>query len=72
METRKTGRELYNLASDPRETRNVLEKHPEIARELTEKITAIVNRGRTTDGPAVANNTPWWPDLTWIKKTNSN
>ncbi|HIA18481.1 MAG TPA: arylsulfatase [Planctomycetaceae bacterium] len=72
METRKTGRELYNLASDPRESKNVLEQHPEIARELTEKITAIVNRGRTTTGPVVKNNTPWWPDLTWIKKTNPN
>ncbi len=72
METRKTGRELYNLASDPRESNDVLKQHPEIARELTEKITTIVNRGRSTTGPAVKNDTPWWPDLTWIKNTKPN
>ena len=68
METKKMGRELYNLASDPRESNNVLKQHPEIASELTKKITTIVNRGRTTAGPVVKNDTPWWPDLTWIKK----
>lgn len=72
METKKTGRELYNLASDPRESTNVLKQHPEIVRELTEKITSIVNRGRTTTGPTVKNDAPWWPDLTWIKKKNPN
>ena len=72
METRKEGRELYNLANDPGESRNILEQHPEIATELTRKITEIVTRGRTTAGPAVANDTPWWPDLTWIKNKNPN
>ena len=72
METRKEGRELYNLANDPGESRNVLKQHPKIATELTRKITEIVTRGRTTAGPAVANDTPWWPDLTWIKNKNSN
>jgi arylsulfatase A len=72
METRKEGRELYNLATDPRESNNVIKQHPEIAKKLTEQITTIVNRGRTTAGPVVKNNTAWWPDLTWIKNTNSN
>jgi arylsulfatase A len=72
METRKTGRELYNLANDPRESKNILEQHPQIVAELTRKITMVVNRGRTTAGPAVKNDTPWWPDLTWIKKNNPN
>ena len=72
METKKLGRELYNLAKDPQETRNVLKQHPEVAEKLKEQITTIITRGRTTDGPAVANNTPWWPDLTWIKNNNPN
>ena len=72
METRNTGRELYNLANDSRESRNILGQHPQIVAELTSKITRIVNRGRTTAGPAVPNDTPWWPDLTWIKKNNPN
>jgi len=73
MESRREKkRELYDLETDPRESRNVLEQHSETASKLAEQITAIVNRGRTTAGPAVENDTPWWPDLTWIKKNNPN
>lgn len=32
-----TSPELYNLASDPRESNNILENHPDVARSLTSK-----------------------------------
>jgi arylsulfatase A len=59
--------ELYDLSSDPRETNNVIEKHPDVVQSLTGQITAMVQNGRTTPGPAQRNDTGYWSDLTWIK-----
>ena len=59
--------ELYDLATDPAESRSVLSEHPEIARDLEEKITTIVCNGRTTPGPRQPNDTGYWNDLSWIK-----
>ena len=58
--------ELYDLADDPAETKNVISEHPEIVEELQEKITEIVCNGRTTSGSVLANDTDYWDDLTWI------
>jgi len=33
---------------------------------LTEKITEIVEKGRTTVGEKQPNDTGWWADLAWI------
>ena len=38
----------------------------DIAATLTEKITAIVQKGRTTPGADQAKDTGWWDDLAWI------
>ncbi len=66
MEHGKQSRELYDLAADPSETKNVLDEHADVATRLTDRITQIVQRGRTSDGPDQANDQPWWDDLTWI------
>ncbi|MEQ9411430.1 MAG: arylsulfatase [Fuerstiella sp.] len=63
---RKLTSELYDLATDPGETQNVVDQHPELVRTLQESLTNIVKNGRTTPGPAQANDTGWWDDLTWI------
>lgn len=67
METRRQKRELYDLSRDPAEQRNVIDAHRQIAQRLTEKITEIIRDGRSTPGPAQANDTPWWNDLVWMK-----
>lgn len=43
--------QLYNLAADRAEKTNVFKEHPEIVRELTEKMKEILEKGRTTAGP---------------------
>lgn len=64
----KKGQELYNLAADPSEQKNVLRDHPDVVRRLQEQATQIVCRGRSTDGAIQPNDTPWWSDLSWIDK----
>ena len=64
---RKLKAELYNLADDPGETRNVLAAHKKVAADLEKKITAIVCNGRTTPGSAQPNDTEYWSDLKWIR-----
>ena len=66
MPFRKLEAELYDLAADPSESDNVYADHADRAAELTEKITQIVCRGRTTPGPSVPNDTGYWRDLTWM------
>ena len=68
MEGRRQKRELYDLASDPGETSNVMAEHPKVAEQLVEKITAIIRGGRTTPGSPQSNDTPWWDDLVWMEK----
>ena len=58
--------ELYDLATDPGEARNVIRQHRKIANELTREITGIVCRGRTTPGAAQSNDTGHWNHLTWM------
>ncbi len=39
--------QLFDLATDPGETRNVLDKHPEIADRLQKKLAMIIQQGRS-------------------------
>lgn len=66
MEHQKAQRELYDLDADPGEKTNIISQHADIASRLTERITAIVQKGRTTPGADLANDTGWWDDLAWI------
>ena len=66
MPHRKAKPELYDLSIDPSESTNVFADQAHLAAAMTEKITNIVCRGRTTPGPAVSNDTGYWPDLSWL------
>jgi arylsulfatase A-like enzyme len=39
--------QLYHLADDPAETRNVLDRHPEVAERLQRRLAAIIDSGRS-------------------------
>ncbi len=66
MEHGRNSRELYDLDADPGEKNDVISRHPDIVAQLTERITAIVQKGRSTPGADQTNDTGWWPDLAWI------
>ncbi|MBU2886173.1 arylsulfatase [Gilvimarinus agarilyticus] len=58
--------ELYNLKQDPAETNNVVKQHPKIVASLHNQLTEIVVSGRSTPGKPQANDTGYWPELTWM------
>ena len=70
METKakKQERELYDLATDPSETQNVIDQNPAVANQLADTISDIVRQGRSTPGPSQENDTPWWDDLVWMDR----
>jgi arylsulfatase A-like enzyme len=47
--------QLYHLGNDLGETRNLYEKKPEVVAKLTELMSRLVGRGRSTAGPALEN-----------------
>eukprot|EP00752_Nemacystus_decipiens_P014474 g12883.t1 len=47
---------LYNIADDPGEHKNLIEKHPEIARGLIAKLKETIANGRSTPGSPQQNN----------------
>ncbi|MFP6901552.1 MAG: arylsulfatase, partial [Opitutales bacterium] len=59
--------ELYDLFVDPSEEKDLAKAHPEVVEGLTERITAIVRQGRSTEGSKQPNDTPPWSDLGWMK-----
>ncbi len=66
MPHRKAKAELYDLSKDQSESINLAAKESKRVSELTEKITNIVCRGRSTSGPVQQNDTGYWKDLTWL------
>ena len=62
--------ELYNLRSDRAESKDVSQSNPEKVTTLTAKINRIITQGRTTTGPAQPNDTSYWKDLVWLKKSD--
>lgn len=65
---KKKGLELYNLANDLSEKKNLAGEKPEVVQELKKKITEIVLKGRTTPGEEQPNDTGYWKELTWMSK----
>lgn len=60
---------LYDLDADPGETRDRADVEPAVTDRLRERLTEVVRLGRTTPGPAQANDGPaWWPQLSWMSK----
>ena len=66
MPHKKAKAELYDLELDPEERENVIKRFPRVQADLQGKITAIVTKGRTTEGARQSNDTGFWDDLAWI------
>ena len=49
--------QLYDLESDPGETKNVIAEHPDVVRRLTVRMREHIERGRSTPGPVQTNET---------------
>lgn len=47
--------QLYDLASDPGETTNLVAKHPERVAEMKAALEELIGKGRSTPGPALRN-----------------
>lgn len=47
--------QLYDLAADPGETKNLIAEHPERVAAMKDLLVSAIKRGRTTDGPDQAN-----------------
>ncbi len=59
--------ELYNLADDPGETRNVIREYPGIASQLEEMITRYIEQGRSTPGEPQPYVREDWDQLIWMR-----
>lgn len=68
METGKRKRELYELESDPRERKNLIDEHSDVADQLVGTLTQVIRSGRSTPGKPQPNDTGWWKNLTWMEK----
>jgi len=58
--------QLYDLAADPGETRNLQADRPELVRELTDLLLQQIEDGRTTPGPRRQNDVP----VMWARPTS--
>ena len=47
--------QLYNLADDPGETKNLQARHPDRVAKMKEMLSQIINNGRSTPGPRLKN-----------------
>jgi len=65
-------RQLYNMRTDPDETTNLIEKHPEVVSELTALAGEYVRKGRSTPGPRQKTVLQSWPQLDWLPKKPTN
>lgn len=61
--------QLYNLADDIAEEKNLEAKHPEIVKEFRKELLEIIDNGRSTKGKKQHNeNTENWPQLELLKQ----
>ncbi len=60
--------QLYNLVSDPAETRNVAAANPEVVQRLGRLMRTTIERGRSTPGKPQSNAEGDWPQLAWFKE----
>ncbi|BDS05543.1 arylsulfatase [Oceaniferula spumae] len=61
--------QLYDLESDPKESKNLLAEHPEVVKNMTAVLRKFVEDGRSTPGAAQKNHNGeiWWRHLPWPK-----
>jgi arylsulfatase A-like enzyme len=61
--------QLYDLESDPAETRNVMAEHPEEVARLGRALRKIIEDGRSTPGARQPYDTVTpWPQIGWAKE----
>ena len=59
--------QLYDLEQDIGETTNVQHLHPAIVASMREELATLVRRGRSTDGPPLANDgVAVWKGAAWL------
>jgi arylsulfatase A-like enzyme len=58
--------QLYDLAADPKETTNLIDRHPEIVQRLGRLMRTTIERGRSTPGEAQPYVRDGWPQLAWM------
>lgn len=59
--------QLYDLAADPAEQKNVLDQYPEVVQRLGKLLRQYVLEGRSTPGAPQHNITPArWPQTAWL------
>ena len=61
--------QLYDLSVDPKETNNLIKKHPEIVTDLTAVLRRFIEKGRSTPGTTQKNHkdATWWGGLPWAR-----
>jgi len=59
--------QLYDLSADPKETKNLINNHPAVVRELIAILRRFVEKGRSTPGAPQKNHRGeiWWNGLPW-------
>jgi arylsulfatase A-like enzyme len=50
--------QLYDMEADPGETTNLQDRRPQVVKDLTDHLQALVDRGRSTPGPELENEVP--------------
>ncbi|MFN3192708.1 MAG: sulfatase family protein [Aureliella sp.] len=60
--------ELYDLSNDIQERVDLAQMNPNVTKDLQNKMTEIVVRGRTTEGSTQSNDTGFWIDLGWLSQ----
>ena len=59
--------QLYNLETDPGETNNLYDKHPDKVEELKALISKYIKNGRSTKGEPQKNDpVTKWPQISWM------
>ena len=59
--------QLYDLAADFAETKNLMSSQPEIVQRLGRQLRETIERGRSTPGPVQKNADAPWPQIAWFK-----
>jgi arylsulfatase A len=60
--------QLFDLESDPAETKNLASKHPEIVTNLTALVQSYIDNGRSTPGAPQKNNGETFLYPEWMRK----
>jgi arylsulfatase A-like enzyme len=63
--------QLYDMAGDVGERKNVYDRHPETVDSLTRLLTRYVKEGRSTPGAPQRNTgVKYWPQLNWLAESD--